>query len=82
MASSVEKTCTLLVLADKQASYAEIKDALEGNDPEAKATAMKKAVMAIIAGEAIPQLFIQIVRYVLPSEDHNIQKLLLYYLVG
>lgn len=30
---------------------------------------------------ACPQLFITIVRYVLPSEDHTVQKLLLLYLV-
>lgn len=81
MASSVEKSCSLLVLADRPTSHAEIKDALEGSDPEAKVQAMKRAVMAIIGGEIMPQLFITIVRYVLPSEDHNVQKLLLYYLV-
>ncbi|KAG1655263.1 hypothetical protein FOA52_009820 [Chlamydomonas sp. UWO 241] len=41
---------------------------------------MKKAVMAILNGEQMPQLFITIVRYVLPSEDHAVQKLLLLYL--
>ena len=81
MASSVEKSCSLLVLGDRPTSHAEIKDALEGSDPEAKVQAMKRAVMAIIGGEIMPQLFITIVRYVLPSEDHNVQKLLLYYLV-
>ncbi|KAK8966193.1 Coatomer subunit beta-1 [Platanthera guangdongensis] len=41
---------------------------------------MKKAVMLLLNGETLPQLFITIVRYVLPSEDHTIQKLLLLYL--
>ncbi|KAK6911136.1 Clathrin/coatomer adaptor, adaptin-like, N-terminal [Dillenia turbinata] len=36
--------------------------------------------MLLLNGEAIPQLFITIVRYVLPYEDHTIQKLLLLYL--
>ncbi|KAG1663232.1 hypothetical protein FOA52_004433 [Chlamydomonas sp. UWO 241] len=80
MASINEKSCSLLVHNDKPSSYAEIKDALEGSDPEAKVVAMKKAVMAILNGEQMPQLFITIVRYVLPSEDHAVQKLLLLYL--
>ncbi|KAG6731013.1 hypothetical protein I3842_01G109300 [Carya illinoinensis] len=41
---------------------------------------MKKAIMLLLNGETLPQLFITIVRYVLPSEDHTVQKLLLLYL--
>ncbi|KAJ8421241.1 hypothetical protein Cgig2_028191 [Carnegiea gigantea] len=78
----MEKTCTLLVHFDKgtPALANEIKEALEGNDVPAKVDAMKKAIMLLLNGETIPQLFITIVRYVLPSEDHTIQKLLLLYL--
>ena len=81
MASISERSCSLLVPNDKSATFQEIKTDLEGNDAEAKTTAMKKAVMAILNGEQLPALFITIVRYVLPSEDHGIQKLLLLYLV-
>ncbi|PNH01924.1 Coatomer subunit beta-2, partial [Tetrabaena socialis] len=81
MANAVEKSCTMLVYNDKQASASEIKEALEGNDAAAKQTAMKKAVSLLLSGEQLPQLFITIVRYVLPSEDHTVQKLLLLYLV-
>ncbi|KAL9228448.1 hypothetical protein vseg_004031 [Gypsophila vaccaria] len=78
----MEKTCTLLVHFDKgtPALANEIKEALEGNDVAAKVEAMKKAIMLLLNGETIPQLFITIIRYVLPSEDHTIQKLLLFYL--
>jgi coatomer subunit beta len=78
----MEKSCTLLVHFDKgtPAIANEIKEALEGNDVPAKIDAMKKAVMLLLNGETLPQLFITIVRYVLPSEDHTIQKLLLLYL--
>lgn len=72
----------MLVYSDKLASSSEIKDALEGNDTEAKIVAMKKAITMLLAGEQLPQLFITIVRYVLPSEDHTVQKLLLLYLVS
>jgi coatomer subunit beta len=82
MANAVEKSCTMLVHSDKQLSSTEIKEALEGSDTEAKVAAMKKAVTMLLNGEQLPQLFITIVRYVLPSEDHTVQKLLLLYLVG
>ncbi|GMY32197.1 coatomer subunit beta-2 [Fagus crenata] len=78
----MEKSCTLLVHFDKgtPAIANEIKEALEGSDVPAKIDAMKKAVMLLLNGETLPHLFITIVRYVLPSEDHTIQKLLLLYL--
>ncbi|GLT85171.1 hypothetical protein SLE2022_033670 [Rubroshorea leprosula] len=78
----MEKSCSLLIHFDKStpAIANEIKEALEGNDVDAKIDAMKKAIMLLLNGETLPQLFITIVRYVLPSEDHTIQKLLLLYL--
>ncbi|MBA0747790.1 hypothetical protein Gogos_004676 [Gossypium gossypioides] len=78
----MEKSCTLLIHFDKgtPAIANEIKEALEGNDVPGKIDAMKKAVMLLLNGETLPQLFITIVRYVLPSEDHTVQKLLLLYL--
>jgi len=74
----------MLVNNDKAGSFtsSEIKEALEGNDPDRKAEAMRRAIMMLLAGEQLPQLFITIVRYVLPSEDHAVQKLLLCYLVS
>ncbi|KAM7513441.1 hypothetical protein LguiB_012316 [Lonicera macranthoides] len=78
----MEKSCSLLIHFDKgtPALANDIKEALEGNDDVAKVEAMKKAIMLLLNGETLPQLFITIVRYVLPSEDHTVQKLLLLYL--
>ncbi|KAK9099811.1 hypothetical protein Scep_023241 [Stephania cephalantha] len=78
----MEKSCSLLIHFDKgtPALANEIKEALEANDVAAKVDALKKAIMLLLNGETLPQLFITIVRYVLPSEDHTIQKLLLLYL--
>ncbi|XP_004296972.1 PREDICTED: coatomer subunit beta-1 [Fragaria vesca subsp. vesca] len=78
----MENSCSLLVHFDKgtPAIANEIREALEGNDVEAKIDAMKKAISLLLNGETLPQLFITIVRYVLPSEDHTVQKLLLLYL--
>ncbi|GLT58301.1 hypothetical protein SLA2020_312040 [Shorea laevis] len=78
----MEKSCSLLIHFDRgtPAIANEIKEALEGNDVAAKIDALKKAIMLLLNNETLPQLFITIVRYVLPSEDHTIQKLLLLYL--
>lgn len=65
-----------------QVSQNEIREALESSDEDAKVAAMEKAITAILAGEQFPTLFITIVRYVLPSENHMVQKLLLLYLVS
>lgn len=78
-----ERISTFLVASDRaQASQNEIRVALESNDDEAKVVAMQKAIAALLNGEQLPQLFITIVRYVLPSENHMVQKLLLLYLVS
>ena len=47
-----------------------------------KVQAMQKAIMMLLNGEQLPGMFITILQYVLPSEDHTIQKLLLLYLVS
>jgi coatomer subunit beta len=81
MANATERSCSMLIYNDKQSTASEIKEALEGSDTEQKILAMQKAIVLLLNGEQLPQLFITIVRYVLPSEDHTVQKLLLLYLV-
>ncbi len=71
----------MLVNNDKPSGGSQIKEALEGKDSAAVAIAMRQAVMMTLNGEQIPGLFITMVRYVLPSEDHTVQKLGLLYLV-
>ncbi|KAF6255868.1 coatomer subunit beta [Scenedesmus sp. NREL 46B-D3] len=80
MANATERSCSMLIYNDKQSTANEIKEALEGSDTEQKILAMQKAIVLLLNGEQLPQLFITIVRYVLPSEDHTVQKLLLLYL--
>jgi len=58
----------------------EIKEMLETGDGPTKAKALKNAIMMMLNGEQLPALFITIVRYVLPSDDNFVQKLLLQYL--
>jgi coatomer subunit beta len=81
MAASIERSCSMIVHLDKPGTAGEIKTALEGNDDERKIQALKKAIAMMLSGEQIPGLFISMIRYVLPSEDHTIQRLLLLYLV-
>ncbi|KAI9084578.1 hypothetical protein K1719_033566 [Acacia pycnantha] len=78
----MEKSCTLLVPFNKgtPALANEIEEALERNDDAAKIDAMRKAIMLLLNGDTNPQLFIAIIGNVLPSEDHNVQRLLLLYL--
>ena len=76
----VERGCSMLVHFDRAASSSEIREALESGGPEAKAEAMKKAIAILLSGEQMPQIFITIVRFVLPSDDKYVQKLLLLYM--
>lgn len=70
----------MLVHFDRAASMSEIKTALESGGADAKADAMKKAIAILLSGEQMPQIFITIVRFVLPSDDKYVQKLLLLYM--
>lgn len=72
----------MLVHFDKPVSPSDIKAALEGHDIFAKIQSMQTAIKMLLSGEQLPAFFITVVRYVLPSEDHTIQKLLLLYLVS
>lgn len=80
MLGQTESHCTVLVNYEKPFNNNQIKESLEGGDEKAKREAMKKCVYLMLNGENMSQLFMTIVRYVLPSEDHTIQKLLLLYL--
>lgn len=83
-AATLEKHCTFLVATEPHPpSPTEIKNALENGDDDERRDALRAALAALVSGgDPVPGLFITIVRYVLPSEDHFTQKLLLLYLVG
>ena len=77
-----ETISTFLVSSESQgqASQNDIRKALESGDDEGKIEAMQQAIASLLNGEQLPALFITIVRYVLPSENHFVQKLLLLYM--
>jgi len=68
--------CPILVNFDKSSPKLEneIKDRLEHGDIREKRDALRKALKIVLNGDPFPQLFITVIRYVLPSEDHAIQK--------
>ena len=79
----VLQVCSFLVASDRaQGTANEIREALESSDDSAKIAALQQAITMLLSGEQLPTLFITIVRYVLPSENHVVQKLLLLYLVS
>ena len=58
----------------------DVKQLLEEGDVEDKIDGMKKTIALMLNGEPLPGMFISIVRYVLPSEDKTVQKLLMLYM--
>ncbi|GJR96439.1 coatomer subunit beta-1 [Tanacetum coccineum] len=69
----MEKSCSLVHFDGGTPAIAnDIKKALGGNDDTTKIDALKNAISLLQNGETLPQLFIIIVRYVLPLEDHTI----------
>ncbi|KAL9439828.1 hypothetical protein AB3S75_018656 [Citrus x aurantiifolia] len=78
----MERPHTLLIHYDKgtPAIAKQIAKDLQRRDGPAKVDAMKKAIMLLLNGETLPHLLNTIVRFVLPSEDPMLQKLLLLYL--
>ncbi|CAG9465410.1 unnamed protein product [Pedinophyceae sp. YPF-701] len=79
-ALAVEHSCTMLVHFDRPMSVNELKTALESDDTTARIEALRRVIAMMLNGEQLPQLFITIVRYLLPSDNHQIQKLLLLYM--
>jgi hypothetical protein len=71
--SLADSACSMLIHFDKPAAANEIKEALETGDGPTKAAALKSAIMMLLNGEQLPQLFITIVRYVLPSDDNQVK---------
>ncbi len=55
----------------------QLKHDLEHGDNKTKASALKKLIQLVLNGERLPNLLMIIIRFVLPSSDHQIKKLLL-----
>lgn len=76
---SSDQICyTLIALPDsKSRSEQQLRDALQGNNVTEKRDALKELIRLIVNGERFPGLLMTVIRYVMPSQDHGIKKLLL-----
>ncbi|KAF5395845.1 Coatomer protein complex subunit beta 1 [Paragonimus heterotremus] len=75
-----EQICyTLIGLSPEAKSYSEqqLKDDLQHSSVDVKREALKEVIRLIINGEKFPNLLMTVIRFVMPSQDHIIKKLLL-----
>lgn len=72
---------TILLHYDKgePPNVAELKNQIEHGNLEEKIAALKKAILLLNNGEKLPQLLMSIIRFITPSKDHTLKKLLLIY---
>ncbi|CAH8498460.1 unnamed protein product [Heterobilharzia americana] len=70
---------TLVSLSSEAKGYTEqkLKEDLQNNDDNVKREALKELIRLIISGEKFPNLLMTVIRFVMPSKDHMIKKLLL-----
>mmetsp|Transcript_218 Transcript_218/g.728 ORF Transcript_218/g.728 Transcript_218/m.728 type:complete len:948 (-) Transcript_218:175-3018(-) len=79
--SAMERNCTLL-LHGKEATppnEEEIRELLEDKDVEKKQEAMKTLITLQLNGEPMPKMLMVVIRFIVPSDDHKLKKLLLIY---
>lgn len=74
--------CWTLVAGDEsseQPSVNELKSSLEKGSDQVKIETMKKILAMMMAGDPLPQLIMHVIRFVLPSKNKQLKKLLLFY---
>ncbi|KAG1677518.1 Coatomer subunit beta [Nymphon striatum] len=77
---SVEQPCYTLInlLSDAEPpNELQLRQELEKGDVKAKIESLKKTIHLMLNGEKFPNLLMTIIRFVLPSQDHTIKKLLM-----
>jgi len=78
-----ETYCTFTLAGDVTAgglpSEQEIRRDLEDNDPQVKRHALKAAIMAMLGGEAMPSILMQVIRFCINSQDKQLKKLCMLY---
>lgn len=80
MSVSVELPCYTIINIPsdaEQPSEQKLKEDLEKGDLKTKADALKKVIQQMLNGEKFPSLLMTIIRFVMPTADHPIKKLLL-----
>ncbi|CAK4072988.1 unnamed protein product [Aphanomyces euteiches] len=80
-----EKNCTILLFSgvekggQQPPSQDEILKGLESAKMEDKIRAVKAAIVALLNGEKLPRVLMQIIRFCSTKEDHQLKKLLMIY---
>ncbi|EQC36029.1 hypothetical protein SDRG_06767 [Saprolegnia diclina VS20] len=83
--STTEKNCTILLFSGVEKgglqppSQDEILKGLESPKMEEKVRALKAAILALLNGEKLPRVLMQIIRFCSTKEDHQLKKLLMVY---
>lgn len=81
--NSNESYCTFTLAADVTTgglpSEEEISKDLESADAKVKAHALKAAIMAMLGGEAMPRILMQVIRFCINSSDKPLKKLCMLY---
>lgn len=82
-ANANETYCTFTLASDVTAgglpSEDEIAKDLESNDTGVKKHALKAAIMAMLGGEAMPRILMQVIRFCINSDDKQLKKLCMLY---
>jgi coatomer subunit beta len=81
MATS-DSSCWTIVASDdsaEQPSVQDLKTSLEKGNDAVKIDAMKRLLSLMMSGDLLPQLTMHVIRFVLPSKNKALKKLLLFY---
>jgi len=81
--NSNESYCTFTLAGDVTTGglpgEAQIRKQLEDNDPQVKRHAVKAAIMAMLGGEPMPSILMQVIRFCINSQDKPLKKLCMLY---
>jgi len=81
-AGPVVEACWTVVATDvgsEQPSVQDLKNALEKGKETEKVETMKRILALMMAGDTLPQLMMHVIRFVLPSKNKALKRLLLFY---
>lgn len=62
-----------------KASVSDLKALLEKAKDDVKIDAMKQIIMAVLGGNSMPELLMHVIRFVMPSKNKELKKLLYFY---
>mmetsp|Transcript_31623 Transcript_31623/g.46664 ORF Transcript_31623/g.46664 Transcript_31623/m.46664 type:complete len:973 (-) Transcript_31623:59-2977(-) len=81
--NSNESYCTFTLASDVTAgglpSEEEIAKDMESNDSDVKKMALKAAILAMLGGEPMPRILMQVIRFCINSDDKQLKKLCMLY---